>query len=155
MERREFLQTLVGGSLIFLVPPRLSAQILKHGNRVAFKSLGHRAGPRWLDGRTQDGTVGLAPELSKRYSGTKWAVVQAGQGIIALRCEGLLAGNRWLDGNTVEGKVGLAPHKDRPFTGARWKIVEADENNPRIVRLKCLGDIEGPRWLDGRTHDGT
>ena len=133
-----------------------SPQILRPGNRVAFKSLGHRNGPRWLDGRTQDGSVGLAPVLSKTYSGTKWAVIRAGEGIVALRCEGLLDGPaRWLDGRTHEGKVGLAPNTNKPFTGTRWQVVEADQNNPKIVRLKCLGAVEGPRWLDGRTHDGT
>jgi len=37
----------------------------------------------------------------------------------------------------------------------RWQVVQVDDNNPNIVALKCLGDIEGPRWLDGRTADGT
>ncbi|MDQ3684729.1 MAG: hypothetical protein M3430_03900 [Acidobacteriota bacterium] len=156
MERRDFLQTLVGGSLILLVPARLSAQVLKHGNSVAFRSLGHLRGPRYLDGRTHDGTVGLAPELSKKYSGTKWSVVRAGEGIIALKCLGLLEGpGRWLDGRTHDGTVGLAPHARKPFTGTIWEVVGADESNPNIVRLKCRGHAEGPRWLDGRTHDGT
>jgi hypothetical protein len=155
MERRDFLQTLVGGSLTLLVPARLSAQVLKHGYRVAFKCLGHRNGPRWLDGHTQDGTVGLAPSLSKQYSGTKWAVVRAGEGIVALKCMGLVEGNRWLDGRTVEGKVGLAPHTNKPFSGTRWQVVEADQNNPSFVFLKCLGLEEGNRWLDGNTQAGT
>jgi hypothetical protein len=141
--------------LILLVPARLSAQVLKPGHSVAFKSLGNRNGPRWLDGRTREGTVGLAPVLGRHYTGTKWAVVKAGEGIIALKCLGHLDGNRWLDGRTHNATVGLAPHTNRPFTGVRWQVVEADQNNPSFVFLKCLGLAEGPRWLDGRTHDGT
>ncbi|MBO3459871.1 hypothetical protein G7B40_030295 [Aetokthonos hydrillicola Thurmond2011] len=25
----------------------------------------------------------------------------------------------------------------------------------RVVTLKCLGDVEGPRFLDGRTREGS
>ena len=156
MERREFLQTLAGGSLILLVPARLSAEILKPGNSVAFRCLGNRNGARWLDGRTQEGAVGLAPVLGRHYTGTKWAVVKAGEDtrIVHLKCLGLLNGNRFLDGRTQNGTVGLAPHTSGPFTGARWQVVEADENNPSFVFLKCMGREEGSRWLAGRT-DGT
>ena len=152
MKRRNFLQTLAGGSLILLVPARLSAQNLKHGNNVALKCLGDINGPRWLDGRTADGTVGLAPNLTKKYSGTKWVVVSAGEGIVALKCLGVVNGPRWLDGRTGDGSVGLAP---KPLTGSRWKVVEVDRNNPNFVALQCLGNIEGPRWLNGRTRNGT
>ncbi len=155
MERRDFLQTLVGGSLTLFVPARLLAQVLKPGTSVALKCLGQRNGPRWLDGKTQDGTVGLAPSLTKQYSGTKWAVVRAGEGIVALKCLGFTEGNRWLDGRTAEGKVGLAPHTNKPFSGTRWQVIEADQNNPTFVFLKCLGQVEGPRWLDGQTQYGT
>jgi hypothetical protein len=41
------------------------------------------------------------------------------------------------------------------YTGTRWQVVQMDDSNPNIVALKCLGDIEGPRWLDGRTANGT
>ena len=155
MERRDFLQTLIGGSLILLIPARLSAQAHRYANGVALKCLGHLNGPRFLDGRTNNGTVGLAPSLTKAYSGTKSSFVRAAEGIVALKCLGLIEGPRWLDGRTHEGKVGLAPQTTKPFTGTRWQLVQADQNNPNIVWFKCLGEVEGPRWLDGRTQNGT
>jgi len=155
MKRREFLETVAGGSLLLLVPSRVSAQLLKHGKHVALRCLGDTNGSRWLDGRTANGTVGLAPKLAPPFTGTKWLVVKAGEGVIALKCEGTVNGARWLDGRTAGGTVGLAPNTDNPFTGTRWQIVQLDQNNPNIVALKCLGNIEGPRWLDGRSKDGT
>ena len=128
---------------------------LTHGNKVSLRSLGDKPGPRFLDGRTHDGTVGLAPERREPFTGTKWQVVRAGEGIVALKCLGRIEGPRWLDGRTHDGTVGLAPTTDPPFTGTRWKIVQVDNHNPDIVELQCLGAIEGPRWLDGRTHNGT
>ncbi|WP_414582282.1 hypothetical protein [Scytonema sp. PCC 10023] len=35
---------------------------------------GNINGPRWLDGRTADGTVGLAPTKDEPFTGTKWRV---------------------------------------------------------------------------------
>jgi hypothetical protein len=155
MKRRDFLQTLAGGSLMLLIPARISAQVLKPGNNVALKCLGNANGPRWLDGRTGNGTVGLAPNLSKQYSGTKWLVVRAGEGVVALKCLGVVDGPRWLDGRTANSTVGLAPNTGSQFSGIRWQIVQLDANNPNIVALKCLGKIDGPKWLDGRTGNGT
>lgn len=156
IERRDFIQGVAAASLVFLLPAGLSAQLFNPSLSYAFKCLGHRRGPRYLDGRTKEGTVGLAPELSKYYSGTKWSVVKVREGVVALKCLGLLEGPaRWLDGRTHEGKVGLAPNTRRPYTGTTWQVIPADENVPTFVWLKCLGHVDGPRYLDGRTHDGT
>src|SRR5262249_20170265 len=65
--------------------------------------------------------------------------------------------NRFLDGRTADPviQVGLAPSDVEPFTGTRWLVL----SNPRVgrgaVSLVCLGDIDGPRYLDGHTVDGT
>jgi hypothetical protein len=72
-----------------------------------------------------------------------------------LKCMGSAPGNRWLDGRTAGGTVGLAPTNQKPYTGTRWQVVPLDNNNPDIGGLKCMGNIEGPRWLDGRTGNGT
>ena len=72
-----------------------------------------------------------------------------------MKCLGDIEGPRWLDGRTADGTVGLAPNTNRPFTGTRWQVIQVGYNSPNIVVLKCLGDIEGPRWLDGRTAHGT
>ena len=67
-----------------------------------------------------------------------------------MKCLGDIEGPRWLDGRTADGTTGLAPNTYEPFTGTRWQVVQIDDYNPNIVALKCLGDIKGPRWLDGR-----
>ena len=156
MKRRQLLQTLACASMALLFSTHLKAQVLAPGNNVSLRCLGSIPGPlRYLDGRTGNGTVGLAPNLTPKYTGTKWRVVRAGEGVVALKCLGNIEGPRWLDGRTADGTVGLAPNTNKPFTGIRWQVVQVEANNPNIVALKCLGDIEGPRWLDGRTANGT
>ena len=160
MRRRSFIEGVIVGSLAILFPARLRAgsaapdtQILKHGRHVALKCLGDVNGPRWLDGRTGNGTVGLAPKMGvKEFSGTQWLVARRGDGIVSLKCLGLVEGSRWLDGRTADGTVGLAPKTDPPFSGTAWQVVDGENNT---VMLKCLGKIEGSRWLDGRTGNGT
>jgi hypothetical protein len=155
MQRRDVLKTIAAGSIALLVPPRVLAALLTHGNQVSLRCLGDKPGPRFLDGRTRDGTVGLAPKTREPFSGTKWQGVRAGEGIVAVKCLGDVNGPRWLDGRTATGTVGLAPTTQRPFTGTRWKVVPMDDHNPDIVALQCLGTTQGPRWLDGRTLNGT
>ena len=156
MRRRDFLQGLAASSIVLLLPEQLLAQsVLRAGNDVSLRCLGNVKGPRFLDGRTRNATVGLAPDLSKNYSGTKWHVLSGENGSIVLKCMGSVPGNRWLDGRTAGGTVGLAPTNQKPYTGTRWQVVPLDNNNPNIVGLKCMGNIEGPRWLDGRTGNGT
>ena len=159
MRRRSFIEGLAAGSLTILLPVHLKAvsppdtQILTHGRRVALKCLGNVNGPRWLDGRTGNGTVGLAPKMGvKQFSGTQWLVARRGEGIVSLKCLGLTEGSRWLDGRTVGGTVGLAPKTDPPYSGTAWQVIDGENNT---VMLKCLGKVEGPRWLDGRTGNGT
>jgi hypothetical protein len=142
-------------STALLCSTNLEAQVLRTGNHVSLKCLGNIPGPRYLDGRTANGTVGLAPNTNPEFTGTRWRVVRVGDGVVELKCLGNIEGPRWLDGRTADGTVGLAPNTNRPFTGTRWQVIQAAYNNPNIVELKCLGDIEGPRWLNGKTADGT
>ena len=155
MKHRQFLQTLAVISTGLFCSTHLGAQVLKAGNNVSLRCLGNIPGPRYLDGRTANGTVGLAPNLRPRFTGTKWRVVRAGKGVVELKCLGDIEGPRWLDGRTADGTTGLAPNTYEPFTGTRWQVVQIDDYNPNIVALKCLGDIKGHRWLDGRTAEGT
>jgi hypothetical protein len=155
MKHRQFLQTLTVISTALFCSTHLEAQVLRAGNHVALRCLGNIPGPRYLDGRTANGTVGLAPNLSPEFSGTRWRVVRVGDGVVELKCLGNIEGPRWLDGRTADGTVGLAPKTNGPFTGTRWQVLQVGYNNPNIVALRCLGDIEGPRWLDGRTAHGT
>ena len=154
MNRRKFIHAMAASPMALLVPVPANANLLTAGHDVSLKCLGNVNVPRFLDGRTRDGTVGLAPDLTPQFSGTKWHVFVGG-GNILLKCLGAVEGARWLDGRTKDGTVGLAPGTARPFTGTRWRVMQIDANNPDIVALQCMGDIQGPRWLDGRTANGT
>src|SRR5688500_3664806 len=64
--------------------PSQSAQFpspdsLRNGDEIVLFCLGHLNGPRWLDGRTHDGTVGLAPRTTAPFTGTRWRVVRPDQ----------------------------------------------------------------------------
>ena len=165
VKRRNFLQTLAGGSVMLLLPEwfvdRTASGIVQAAESiVALKCLSDIKENRWLDGRTRDGTVGLVPELNKNVPGTKWSMQRMldSKGIsqgVAFKCMRPIEGPRWLDGRTKDGSVGLAPGTGGQFTGTRWVINPLDEGNHSIVGLKCLGTIEGPRWLDGRTKNGS
>jgi hypothetical protein len=155
MIHRQFLQSLAVVSTALFCSTNLGAQVLKPGHNVLLRCLGNIPGWRYLDGRTADGTVGLASHLSPNFTGTKWRIVRAGPGVVALKCLGDIQGPRWLDGRTADGTVGLAPNRNEPFTGTRWQVLQVGYNNTNIVILKCLGDIEGPRLLDGRTANAT
>jgi hypothetical protein len=78
--------------------------------------------PRWLDGRTADATVGLAPNRNAPFSGTRWEVAEIDPDKVHLRCLGTIEGSRMLDGRTQNGSVDLAPNTNAPFTGAKWRV---------------------------------
>jgi len=58
-----------------------------------------------------------------------------------------------LDGRTTSATVGLITADLEPFTGARWLALPVP-NAPSQVFLQCLGDDDGPRFLNGGTEDG-
>ncbi|MGH7391411.1 MAG: hypothetical protein ACREM3_18415 [Candidatus Rokuibacteriota bacterium] len=152
MKRRLVLRALGAGSVALLLPVPARANLLRAGNSVSLRCLGHgQSRTTYLDGRTRDASVGLAPELTPTFPGTRWKVYGAGTDIVALQCQGTAPGSKWLDGRTASGTVGLAPHAREPFTGTRWQVVRLDDHDPNIVGLKCLGEAKGSRWLDGRT----
>jgi hypothetical protein len=125
------------------------------GDLVILECLGDDAekdGNRYLDGRTGDGTVGLAPKTRGRFTGTRWKIVKLDKGAFGFECQGDAEGGRWLDGRTKDGTVGLAPKTGGRFTGTRWKRHDRGEGK---IQLECLGAVEGPRWLDGVTGDAT
>jgi hypothetical protein len=73
----------------------------------------------------------------------------------------------FLVGRIQDGTVGLAPHTNPPFTGTRWEAVQANPGvwPPKEWWFFCRANWPrpagapyyepGPRWLDGRTHNGT
>lgn len=71
-------------------------------------------------------------------------------GIYTLECLGDIRkpGKQFfLDGLTREGKVELAPWVDRYYSGTIWEIIYNEAEG--IYWLKCLGRIEGKRFLNG------
>ncbi len=80
----------------------------------------------FLDGRTADGTVGLAPNTDAPYSGTKWQVTEVTEGIITLENMGANPNPDFLflDGRTADGTVGLAPNTDASYSGTKWKVYD-------------------------------
>ncbi|MBD2059558.1 hypothetical protein H6F88_26780 [Oculatella sp. FACHB-28] len=110
---------------------------------------------RWLDGRTADGTVGLANSTGDDFTGTKWKVHVVGNEddrIIHLETLGNFDGLRWLDVKT-DGTVGLADSTGDVST--QWKVHILGNEDDRTIHLEALGATNNLRWLDGRTADGT
>ncbi|GAA6622674.1 hypothetical protein [Scytonema sp. NUACC26] len=129
---------------------------LESGSIISLECLGDKLGPRYLDGRTKDGTVGLAPSFGGMYTGTKWRVDRRQSTSVGIYytfyCLGDIPGSNYLDGRTIDGTVGLAhSYGEGRYTGARWRVY-TDGNS---YSLYCLGSVNGPKWLDGRTGDGT
>jgi len=141
---------------------RVGTLPLKGGDQIHLECLGDKPGPRWLDGRTQDGTVGLAPNTQPPYTGTLWTVSVLSDyfNYYAFYCEGTGPGDaRLLDGRTQDRTVGLAPNTQPPYTGTKWHLTTniADQPNPDFAGyfLYCEGTGPGDaRWLDGRTDAG-
>ncbi|MGL6345239.1 MAG: hypothetical protein ACRC80_39565, partial [Waterburya sp.] len=81
---------------------------------------------KYLDGRTANSSVGLAPNL-KEFTGTGWRVEKrqsADKGIYyTFYCLGDSdqRGFRFLDGKTADGSVGLVESLEG-FTGTWWRI---------------------------------
>ena len=107
----------------------------------------------FLDGHTQDATLGLAPSIGDPFTGTMWSKDDSGTAT-TLQCLGFASDpRRFLDGHTQDATLGLAPTTDPPFTGTRWAMLQVPS-----VALQCLGDAPGPGFqgfLDGHTQDAT
>jgi hypothetical protein len=150
---------LLGGSLagasllsVGLANPAKSQGVpFSVGDVITLRSLWVGTGPRYLDGRTHNNSVGLAPHTNPPFTGTRWEVY-AGKTAnqISLYCKGTAAGNRWLDGLTAEGAVQLAPTRAGVFSGTYWQADLVSGKTDEIT-LKCLGTgAEGNRYLIGR-----
>jgi hypothetical protein len=148
--------TLVALSMAAAHPAK--AQTFHNGSRITLECLGDIPGAKFLDGRTQDGTVGLAPETGGPFTGTAWRAHRVGGRFWRLETLGAIPGPAvWLDGRTETASVGLAPHAHPPFTGATWEITELGQapTGEGIYALRALGDQPGPQFLDCHTADGT
>jgi hypothetical protein len=87
----------------------------------------YEPGDRWLDGRTQNSSVGLAPSRGAQYTGTKWEVtkwtVVDGVETVALKCLGTLPDSgRYLIGRIHNGTVGLTRYVSDSYPATLWKV---------------------------------
>jgi len=107
---------------------------LGRGDYITLECLGDKPGPRYLDGRTHNGTVGLAPHTNPPYTGTRWHLTTNSRNVRNpnaaghfLECLGEESGPRWLDGRTDNGDAVLSPTRSAPYTGTRWWIAVVDQ----------------------------
>jgi outer membrane protein assembly factor BamB len=107
-------------------------QIARHDGAVSFRSLGRLVGtttPVWLDGRTADGTVGLALNFAPPYTGASWRLVSfEGRGF-TMQTLGTIPGPTFLDGRTLDGTVALIRTVDAAHSGAVWRIQRHSYHN--------------------------
>ncbi len=100
---------------------------------VKLKCLGDVDGPRFLDGRTGDGSVGLALTADTNpggdLSGTRWGLSTVSAEAATVECFGSSPGPKFLDGRTGDGTVGLAPNTDG-LSGTKWEITPFQFNTP-------------------------
>ena len=109
----------------------------------------------FLDGHTQDATLGLAATTDPPFTGTRWQMRQVPSEIFTLQCLGDAPGpgfQGFLDGHTQDATLGLAPSIGDPFTGTMW----SKDDSGTATTLQCLGFASDPRrFLDGHTQDAT
>ncbi|MES0489120.1 MAG: C1 family peptidase [Leptospirales bacterium] len=92
---------------------------------VALKCMGttEKSDFVYLDGNTQDGSVGLAANTDSDNSGTHWQKEQLSDGSTAFKCLNTTGNSDfvYLDGHTKDGTVGLAPNTDSSYSGTHWE----------------------------------
>ena len=107
-------------------------QVVRHDGAVSFRTLGRLVGPTtpvWLDGRTADGTVGLALNLAPPFTGASWRLVSfEGRGF-TMQTLGTIPGPNFLDGRTQDGTVALIRTVDAAHSGAVWRIQRHSYHN--------------------------
>ena len=127
------------------------AQVQMIGGKALLESLGDLPGPRWLDGRTTNGTVGLAPTFGRPFSGTTWLIAPVTGDLFSLQTLGDIEGPRWLSCRVNDNTVVLSPNPTPTSSvETRWRLVSLDGD---AVGLHC-GNDQSARWLDGRTQTG-
>ncbi len=130
-----------------------TSSLLRDGNVISLECQGDQfTGLIWLDGRTKDGTVGLARNTDTHFTGIKWKVHVISNGVVALENQGNIDGSRWLNGVTQPiGTVNLALKTGDSNKSTEWKIhIIGDE----VITLENQVKIDGPRWLNGITYSG-
>jgi hypothetical protein len=167
---------LLGGSLAgftLLSPAKSQAAVavppFRDRDHISLECASNEPGSKFLDGRTQDSTVALAPNTNPPFTGTRWEAVKVlgKENTFWFFCRAnwprpagapyYEPGDRWLDGRTQNGSVGLRPSRGAQFTGTKWEVIPwGVRDGVETVALKCLGTLSGSgRFLIGRVHNGT
>ncbi len=114
---------------------------------------------QYLDGRTVDGTVGLAPS-TEGFSGTKWELTylttESQKCLVTFKCLGDIDGPRYLAAKTTNRTVGLATQTDENFT-TTWRI-KKESNDVSILLERCTEphkDTPFLGYLNASSKDGT
>ncbi|MEH2402308.1 hypothetical protein [Nostoc sp.] len=128
--RRRIVKVAVGfvAGIACIVQTQTIVQAIEEGTYI-IRSQGTTPGPNYLDGRTGNGTVGLAPNFRGVFTGARWQIVNKGS-YYTIRSCGTIPGADYLDGRTGNGTVGLAPTFTGGFTGAKWSIFRTNESCP-------------------------
>ena len=146
--RRTAFNALLATLLTSLSGPASADNVLRDGSKFLLESLGTIAGSRWLNGRTADGTVDLAPRFGEPFSGTVWEPQSVGPLMFRLRNLGDIAGAQWLTCRTDNGSVTLSTSSSvPPPVTTVWRV---DDLGGGIIALACGGAANA--WLDGRTQ---
>lgn len=83
--------------------------------------------PRYLDGYTVNGGIGLASSTQiPPYSGIQWKVYMNDDKTIYLKTLGHIPGLHWLESIPEEGSVRLVGDWEGVPTGTRWKVFLAE-----------------------------
>ncbi len=121
-------------------------QVARHDGAVSLRSLGRLVGPTtpvWLDGRTADGTVGLAPNFAPPFTGASWRLASfEGRGF-TMQTLGTIPGPTFLDGRTLDGTVALIPTVDAAHSGAVWRIQRHSYHNVLYALDVLTGRTKG------------
>lgn len=131
-------------------------QIARHSDAISFRSLGAAVGPTtpvWLDGRTADGTVGLAPNFAPPFTGASWRLVPVEGRGFTMQTLGTIPGPTFLDGRTVGGTVALILSVDAAHSGAVWRIQRHSYHNMLYALDLLTGQIKGSIEIGGSTPD--
>ena len=122
-------------------------QIARHSDGISF---GNAKWPSpcnrvavWLDGRTADGTVGLAPNFAPPYTGASWRLVPLEGRGFTMQTLGTIPGPTFLDGRTAGGTVALIPVVDAAHSGAVWRIQRHSYHSVPYALDLLTGRVKG------------
>ena len=146
----------------------IGCRVLADGGIYHFKCMGAIEGNRWLDGRTNDGSVGLAPTTTGGYTGTSWQALEVTptqpdsnpNGQEPLSVVGTWS---WFNGHTVvfhqDGTIDCSYNGVIDNTGT-WELTDASSRQ-YIIHWQVGGWIDqltlssDGNSLDGYNREGT